>query len=121
MLHGDVENFIWTGDVMDYIRIWTEVDIKDIQEHIIIVDDRYGFCPGCKEMGMRIDGLKKCPSCGREFKFVTSREAAQGGGRAFELIMRVKKKLPELTFVDYGDYERLTGKKNAETLFKNIP
>ncbi len=105
---------------MDYIRIWTEVDIKDVQEHIIIVDDRFGFCPGCKEMGMRIDNLTKCTKCGREFRYVTSRESAQGGGKGFEIMTRIKKKMPGLIFVDYADYERTTGKKKAETLFGGI-
>jgi hypothetical protein len=105
---------------MDHIRIWTEVDIKELQEHVIIVDDRFGFCPGCRELGIRIDDLKKCPKCGREFKYVTSRESAQGGGKGFEVIMRIKKKMPHLTFIDYGDYERVTGRKKAESLFKGI-
>ena len=59
---------------MDFIRIWTEVDISDIENQIIIVDDKYGFCPGCREMGIKLENLKKCPKCEREFKYATSRE-----------------------------------------------
>ena len=99
---------------MEYIRIWTEVDIKEIQDHIIIVDDKFGFCPGCREIGIDIMNIKKCPKCGREIKYITSRE------KGFDIVMRTRKKLPELTYVDCGDYERITGKKKAETLFKGI-
>ncbi len=102
---------------MDLLRIWTEVDIKEIQDHIVIVDDMFGYCPGCREMGMKIDTLKNCPKCSREFRYVTSRET-KGGARGMEIVLRIKRKMPELTFVDYDDYERLTGKKKAETLFK---
>lgn len=99
---------------MEYIRIWTEVDIAEIQNHIVIVDDKFGFCPGCREIGLKIENINKCPKCEREFKFVSSREKTPA------MVMRTRKKLPKLTFVDYDDYERLTGKKKAETLFKDI-
>jgi uncharacterized Zn finger protein (UPF0148 family) len=98
----------------DYMRIWQEVDIAEIQAHIVVVDDKFGFCPGCREIGIKLEGLHTCPSCGREFKYVTSRDKTPA------MVMRTRKKLPGLAFVDYDDYERLTGKKKAETLFKNI-
>jgi len=99
---------------MEYLRIWTEKDITEIQEHIIIVDDMLGFCPNCKKIGIELKELKTCPSCGREFRYVTSKEAK--GGR-YDIVMRMKKKLPDMPFIDYTDYERITGKKKAEGLF----
>ncbi len=99
---------------MDYLRIWKEVDLAEIQAHIIIVDDIFGFCPGCREIGIKLEDLKKCPKCGREFKYVTSREKSPA------MVMRTRRKLPDLIFVDYDDFDRLTGKKKAETLFKDI-
>ncbi|MCU0848087.1 MAG: hypothetical protein MUD12_09395 [Spirochaetes bacterium] len=100
---------------MEYIRIWTEVDIKDIQDHIIMVDDKLGFCPQCKKIGIEIREIRKCPSCGREFRYVTSVESKNGKP---DIVNRIRKKLPDLAFVDYDDYERITGKKKAESLFK---
>ena len=100
---------------MEYMRIWSEVDIKDVENHIIIVDDKFGHCPGCKKIGIELKDLNKCPSCGRDFKYVTSKEA-QGG--KFDIVTRTRKKLPNLIFVDYGDYERETSKKKAASLFK---
>jgi len=44
---------------MEFIRIWTEKDIKEIQEHMLIVDDKFGFCPGCKQMGIALADLKQ--------------------------------------------------------------
>ncbi len=99
---------------MDYIRIWTEVDIKDIQEHIIMVDDKFGHCHKCKKIGIELKDLKQCPSCGREIKYVSSTEARKGKA---DIVIRIRKKLPHLTFVDYDDYERLTSKKKAQSLF----
>jgi hypothetical protein len=102
---------------MEYVRIWTEVDIQSITDHIIVVDDKYGFCPGCRQIGIKIEGIKVCPQCAREFTHVTSREAKGGKN---DIVSRIRKKLPHLSFVDYDDYERVTGKKKAESLFKEI-
>jgi len=99
---------------MAYLRIWNEIDIKEIQDHIIIANDQYGYCPGCKKIGFKIDGIEECPQCGREFRYVTSADSA--GGKS-GVIKHIKKKLPDLIFVDYNDYEQQAGKKKAEDLF----
>ena len=99
---------------MEHIRVWQEVSIEEIKEHIIMVDDKYGHCPNCMKIGIELRDLKRCPSCEREFKYATSKEAR--GGKT-EIVTRTRKKLPDLIFVDYDDYERVTGKKKAESLF----
>ena len=99
---------------MEYMRIWTEIDIKEVEDHIIMVDDMFAFCPHCKKIGIELKDLKKCPSCSREIKYVTSKDAKHG---KVDIVTRIRKKLPELTFVDYNDYERITGKKKAEDIF----
>lgn len=103
---------------MDYIRIWKEIDIREIQDHIMMVDDTLGHCPACKKVGIPLENLTECPGCNRRIKYITSPETK--GGRNLSMIMRMKKKLPELIFVDYNDYEHLTGRKKAEGLFKDI-
>ena len=101
---------------MGHVRIWHEVDINEIKEHIVMVDDKYAHCPNCKKIGLELkDDLKKCPSCGREFKYATSKEAA--GGKT-DIVSRTLKKMPGIVFVDYDDYEHATGKQKAESLFK---
>ncbi|MFH0976322.1 MAG: hypothetical protein V1874_11125 [Spirochaetota bacterium] len=104
---------------MEYLRIWSEVDTQKIQNSILIVDDKFGFCPSCKEMGIKIDNLKSCPKCKREFNYVTSREA-RGGEKGLAFVARTLKKLPGLTFIDYDDYEYITRKKKAQGLFNGI-
>ncbi len=99
---------------MEYLRIWREIEISEIQDHIIMVNDMFGFCPACKKIGIELHDLTKCPSCGREIKYVTSKDAQNN---KIEIVARIKKKLPDLIFVDYNDYERVTGKKKAESLF----
>ena len=103
---------------MEYLRIWNNVDITEIENNIVTIDDKFGFCPGCKEMGIKLDNLKDCPNCGREFKYMTSREAKGANGHIF--VKRAFTKLPDLIFVDFDDYERVTSKKKAEDLFGGI-
>ena len=100
---------------MGFIRIWTEVDIKEIKEHIVMVDDLSGYCTECKKIGIDLKEIKKCPSCGIEFKYVTSTESK--GGKS-DIVKRIKKKIPHLVFVDYNDYERLTGRDKAQSLLR---
>lgn len=103
---------------MELLRIWTEVDITEIQNRLLIVDDKFGFCPSCKRVGINLENLKNCPECNRDFRYVTSREAIGDKGSAS--VLRIRRKLPHLTFVDYSDFERVTSKKKAEGLFSGI-
>jgi hypothetical protein len=44
---------------MEFMRVWTEVDIEDIQKHIIMVEDKFGHCPGCKQIGIHLKEISK--------------------------------------------------------------
>ncbi len=99
---------------MDYLRIWQEIDTKDIENHIILVDDQIGYCPSCKEINIKLVNLENCPGCNREFKYISSAESRNGKSA---IVKRIKSKLPNLIFVDYDDYEVNLSKKKANDLF----
>ena len=103
---------------MEYLRIWQECDFTRIENTIVIVDDLFGYCPGCKEIGISLNNLKKCPNCDRNFEYITSREA-KGDRDGLDVIMRIRKKIPHLTFIDYEDYLRVMATKKGESLFKD--
>ena len=100
---------------MDLIRIWQEVNIPDITESIVLVDDKFGHCPNCKKIGIELKELTHCPSCNREFKYVSSKEARHG---KHDIVTRSLKKLPNMKFVDYDDYEHAVSKDKLGNLFK---
>lgn len=116
--YGTIVKNLYEVATMDLLRIWQEADIKDVQEHILMADELFGFCLGCKTPGLKLQDLKKCPQCGREFIYITSKDVR--GHKSAEVVMRLKKKLPHLLFVDYDDYERLVSKNKAADLFKNM-
>jgi len=99
---------------MELIRIWQEVNISDITNHIVLVDDKFGHCPNCKKIGIVLTDLTHCPSCNREFKFVSSKDSRHG---KHEIVTRSLQKLPNMKFVDYDDYERAVSKDKLGNLF----
>jgi hypothetical protein len=104
---------------MNLIRVWKEIDLDDIEKHILIADDLHGFCPGCKHTGIKYSEMKKCPGCCREFKYAATRE--KGDSAAGQLVInKIAKHCPDLIIIDYNDYKHHTDKQKAHNLFGNI-
>ena len=102
---------------MDHIRVWQELDLDEIEKHIVILDDIQGFCPACKKTGIRFDALDKCPSCGREFKYAALRE--KGDSHAGNVIFsKLAKTAKHLTVLDNNDYNAAINRKKTKSLFK---
>ena len=104
---------------MDLIRVWKEIDINDIDSHIIITDDLHGFCPGCKTTGIKYSDMHKCHGCGREFKYAATREKSETP-TGTKIIAKIKSSCPHLVIVDYSDYRHHADKNKAASLFGNI-
>ncbi len=100
---------------MNYIRIWQACDIEQISKHLIIVGDITADCANCREFGIEYAQARSCPKCGTEFKFIACRSA--GGQTMGTAVRRITSRCPNLTFVDYGDYKSLIGKKEARDFF----
>ncbi|MBI4437295.1 MAG: hypothetical protein HY590_07785 [Candidatus Omnitrophica bacterium] len=93
----------------EFIRIWQEAVIQEIESHLLIAGDTVGDCASCRCLG--IDYSKtSCPQCKTEFKYVTSRRIESHPGESFRIVKRLKEKRPDLIFVDYTDYKQLSGK-----------
>lgn len=104
------------GAVMNLVRVWTDLDPNEISKRIIIVDDLHGFCPSCKATGIKYDSITKCPECGIEFKYVTTREKVNSE-KGRKIIEKIIKYAPNLTILDYNDYKYVTDKNKAANLF----
>jgi hypothetical protein len=102
---------------MDFIRVWKEMDLDEIEKHIVLVDDIQGFCPSCKKTGIKYEEFAKCPSCGSEFKYAATREKAESQASA-HVIAKIHQKASHLVIVDYTDYSSLLNKKKTKSLFR---
>jgi hypothetical protein len=92
----------------DLIRVWKEMDVSDIEKHLLIVGEVTGDCSSCRELGIEYSSAKLCPKCGNEFKYIATR---------FHETRKIKQKRPDLIFIDFDDYKKAAGKIKAKNLF----
>jgi len=93
----------------DFIRVWKEFDINDISEHLLIVGDAAGDCSKCRTLGIDYSNAKTCPKCATVFKYVASRTKE---------IKKIINKRPDLIFIDFDDYKKVSGKIKARGLLE---
>lgn len=91
-----------------FIRVWKEVDINEVSGHLLVVGASTGDCSKCRELGIDYSTAKTCPGCGTDFRYIASRSKE---------IKKIKKKRPDLIFIDFEDYKRETGFIKARNLF----
>ena len=92
----------------EFIRVWKNVSVEDVTEHLLIVGIATGDCSRCRQLGIDYVLSKTCPKCGTDFRYIASRSGE---------IKKIKEKRPDLIFIDFGDYKNVTGRKKAKDLF----
>ena len=92
------------------MRVWKEVDIGDVSKHLLIAGALTADCSNCRELGINYANANSCPKCGTDFKYIASRTKE---------IKKIKQKRPDLIFIDFDDYKRVTGFMKAKDLFKS--
>ncbi len=101
----------------DFLRVFKELNIEEVKKHLLIWGDLTSDCASCRKLGINAFLAKSCPECGIEFKYVTSRRLDQHPGERFHLVRRMQEKRPDLLFIDYTDYTKLLGQKQARDFF----
>jgi len=97
------------------IRVWNKIDIKDVEQHLLVVGDLYGDCSSCKELGLDWTTVTDCSHCKTHFKYIALR-SSKPHERLSE-VQRIMTKRPDLMFVDYHDYQTMIGKDKAHRFF----
>ena|SRR3989338_9094946 len=100
-----------------WIRVWTTKDINEIQKHLLIVGDLMGDCAHCRELGIEYKTATKCPNCGTEFKYFTSRRFETHPSERFQIVKRVHMLRSDMLWIDYDDFKKLTGRQQAKDFF----
>jgi hypothetical protein len=96
-----------------FIRTWKELDIDDIKEHLFVLGDLSGSCNKCSEVGLS-ETLSMCPKCKAEFRYLAFRQPETNMPK----MMKIKEVRPDLIFVDYQDFKKITGSIKAKEFFK---
>ncbi len=100
-----------------WIRVWKDEHLAEIQAHLMVVGDLKGNCASCKELNLDYKTARQCPHCGTQFKYITSRRFESHPGERFQIVKRLSDIRKDLTWIDYDDYKKLTGREKAKDFF----
>jgi hypothetical protein len=92
------------------IRVWQEVDISQIEKNLIVVGELSAECFSCHKIGSEIKA-HTCPNCSTVFKYMGFRRKVEGG-----YLHRIKQELPHLILIDFDDFKKVIGQKEARKL-----
>ena len=99
------------------LRSWQLFDLKEVEEHLLILGDTTANCARCKELGIDPWKAKECPACHTVFKYLMSRRLVSHPGERFQLAKRVRENRPDLQLLDYDDYQKTLGAQKARDFF----
>lgn len=97
-----------------YLRTLKEFDYEDVEAHLLVVGDLKGDCFHCREIGIDYLTASRCPQCGTEFKYISSRQQKSAG---VKLIAALHHKRPDLIFVELDDILFYKNRERAQGLF----
>lgn len=98
------------------VRVWQSLDMETVKKHLLLVDDMYGACASCKQIGLNYLKDSSCPSCKTEFKYLAT--SMKNPADITKILNRIKKEGFKFTVIDREDYERASAKDSIGGLFK---
>jgi hypothetical protein len=93
-----------------FLRVWQELDIKDIEQYLIVIGELSAECFACKKIGIDSKSVT-CPNCGVGFKYIGFRRKVEP-----HYLRQVKERLPFIVFIDFDDLKKIIGKSDARKL-----
>jgi len=93
-----------------FVRVWDELDLKDIEQSLIVVGELSSECYSCHKVGIDLKA-KNCPDCKAFFKYMGFRRKAQP-----HFLKRIKEEQPRLILIDFDDLKRALGMRDARKL-----
>jgi hypothetical protein len=93
-----------------HIRVWEELDLADVEKHLIVVGDLSAECFCCHKVGLDSQA-KACPGCSALFKYMGFRRKVQAS-----YLQKVRESNPRIIFIDFDDFKKVLGKRDARKL-----
>ena len=93
-----------------FVRVWKELDLLDVEKHLIVVGDLASECFSCHKIDLTAK-TAVCPACGAAFKYMGFRRHLTMG-----YLKQVREELPHLVFIDFEDFKKAVGKHDARKL-----
>ena len=95
------------------IRIYKQLDIHDIKNHLLICGDLTANCSQCNSVGLKLE-LTRCPQCQTDFKYIAFRNIKDH----LPKILKLNRERPDLILVDYDDFKLILGALKAEEFLR---
>ena len=93
-----------------FLRTWKEFDLKDVEKHLIVVGELSSDCFSCRKVGIDYH-TAKCPNCATIFKYMGFRRKLR-----MSFLQKIKEELPQLILIDFDDFKKALGTKEARKL-----
>jgi len=104
-------------DKTRFVRIWSALNIEEVKKHLLLIDDLYGTCGNCKQLGLNYLKDKTCPGCKTTFEFLATnmKNPADVG----KILARIKTEGLSFSLIDREDFNRATASNAVKDLFKS--
>lgn len=99
------------------IRVWQSFEIDDLKKHLLIIDDLYGSCANCKQLGLNFTKDKECPGCKTTFRYIASNSKKPEDIK--KILNRIQDLKLNLIMIEKDDYTVATAKDAVKDLFKS--
>ncbi len=99
-----------------FVRIWTEINVEEVEKHLIYIEDLYGSCGNCKKLGLNYLKDIKCPACGTTFKYAAT--TLKSPADSIKILNRIKSAGVQLTLIEREDFTKAQAKDALGSLFK---
>ena len=96
-----------------FIRVYQDLDVKDIKPHLMIYGDISASCANCNAMDVKMD-VVNCPKCNTEFKYIAFRNIKVHWPK----VQRLVEERPHWKIIDFDDYSRVIGAAKAFDFLK---
>ncbi len=97
----------------DLLRIYTRLDSAHIKPNLLVYGDVSGSCANCENLDIKLDQAS-CFKCKTEFKFIAFRNVRSHLPKIYKLF----ETRPNVTLIDFDDYQRNTAAKKAKNFLK---
>ena len=93
-----------------FLRKWEQLDINTIGKHLFVIGELSGECFSCRRVGIPVK-TRHCPDCKTEFNYIAFRRKIDSHS-----IARFHADFPSATFIDFDDFKKAVGKREARKL-----
>jgi hypothetical protein len=92
------------------LRVWQELDLKDVEQSLIVVGELSAECFACHKVGINSTSVQ-CPQCGAHFKYMGFRRRVD-----MNYLRKLREDFPYMVLIDFDDFKKATGKSTARKL-----